>query len=513
MKKNIFKFQIIIIIFITILSISLLGQEYEVNEPRQIILTWQNDPQTTMTITWRTDQEGENNTVYYSSEENINLDEYNKKKADTSTFEETTAWIHSAELTDLQPDTIYWVVIVSDGYKSEKFCFETAPENSEDLVFIIGSDAQHLQTQMPVIREVLSKAAKENPDFFMYSGDIVNAELSEYEWDLFFDLWDELMITDEGRRIPIIPTLGNHEVVGGYGGKQEKAIFYFNRFKVPEPKDYYSIQYGPDLLILSLNTDHTSTVDGEQLIWLEETLKENQNITWIIPQYHDGGWWGSGKINAKIRSYWLPLFEEYGVDLVHSGHIHFYMRSFPLSGFKNITDKIDNMIDLGIERAKADFDPDKNYAPPLQKNLLNLSRGKWEETGFSSLEEGLQEMIYMLSLFVIQNGEPTNQLVFNQICTTQLFKDFWNTILVEDNSEEMIDEENGIIYFGVGGLGASMDPSEKEENPWWLAESGPIHHYYKVFIDSSNSQLNLTPYFYYPEENIWEEGRTDIIIR
>ena len=503
----------LIFVFIIFLVFSAMAQDYQVNEPRQIILTWQNNPQTTMTITWRTDQEGENNVVYYSPNKDLVFDHSESKKATTYTFEETSAWLHTAELTDLKPGNTYWVILESDGFQSEKFNFKTAPADYEDIVFIVGSDAQHLRTQMHVIRPVLTKAAQENPDFFVYSGDFVNAELSEYEWDLFFDLWDELMITEEKRRIPIIPAIGNHEVVAGYGGNREKSVFYFNRFKIPEPKDYYAIQYGPELTILSLNTDHTAEIGGEQLRWLEQTLQEHEDSKWIMAHYHDGGWWGTSKTNVELRSKWLPLFEEYGVDLAHDGHIHTYIRTFPIYGFKAIADDIDNMINEGLKRAKEDFDPKKNYAPPLQKNLIQLSRGKWEESGYSSLKEGFKELIYMLSLFAIQQGKDTEVAVFDQVCTTQLFEDYWEPFLKAKTNDTMINGEKGIIYFGAGGLGASMDPKENSPDTWWLDERAAIHHYYKIFIDASNNELNLTPIFYYPEDEHWEKGKTDIISR
>ena len=225
-KLRSIRFLLIIPIFILVLILSATAQESKLYEPRQIILTWQNSPQTTMTITWRTDQKGEKSIAYFSSDENLAIDDYKYQEAETFTFEETAAWIHSVELTGLNPAETYWVVVQTDEQGSEKFSFRTAPAESEDLVFVAGSDAQHLRTQMHVIREVLRKAAQEDPDFFIYSGDFVNAELSDLEWDLFFDLWHELMITDEGRRIPLIPGIGNHEVVAGYGGRKELAVFF-----------------------------------------------------------------------------------------------------------------------------------------------------------------------------------------------------------------------------------------------------------------------------------------------
>ena len=80
-----------------------------------------------------------------------------------------------------------------------------------------------------------------------------------------------------------------------------------------------------------------SPIDGDQLTWLKNTLEEHKNSKFIIAQYHDGAWWGSERLYAKIRNEWIPLFEEYGVDLVHTGHIHSYIRSVPVLGLKTYT--------------------------------------------------------------------------------------------------------------------------------------------------------------------------------
>ncbi len=505
---------VIISIFILILTLSTTAQEFKPHEPRQIVLTWQNSPQTTMTITWRTDHKGGKSIAYFSSDKNLAILDCKYQEAETFTFEGTVAWIHSVELAGLNPGETYWVIVETDGDRSEEFSFRTAPPESEDLVFVVGSDAQHVRTHMNIIREVFKKAAQEDPDFFIYSGDFVDAELSDFEWDLFFDVWDELMITDGGRRIPIIPAIGNHEVVAGYGGNKELAIFYYNRFKLPEPEKYYVLQYGPDLTIISLDSDHTSPIDGEQLSWLESTLKEYQDSKWIVVHYHDGAWWRTGCLHTKLRVKWVPLFEEYGVDLVHNGHTHSYIRTVPIFGLKTFATETDSIIEESLARAKEDFDYGKNYAPPLQQNLLQLSRGEWETAGFVSLTEGLKEMTYMLSLYVIQTGEATKERVFDQVSGTQLYEDFWAPILAAKSHEDLVDEENGVVYIGAGGLGAGEKKkgampgwsSRDPQDPWWLEEAGKINHYWRVTLNPSENELRLVPVFYDPETGKWEEG-------
>ena len=499
-----------VIICALLLSLSLTAQGFEPDEPRQIVLTWQDDPSTTMTITWRTDVEGDDSFLLLSSTRSPADGNYELVEAETYTFDETAAWLHTVELKDLTPGTTYWVTLQTDGKRSDEFCFRTAPDTPDDITFVIGADAQHVRTQMHIIMEVFRRIAEDDPDFFVYSGDFVNAELSDYEWDLIFDAFHTTLITDQSRRIPIVPAIGNHEVVAGYGGTKDLAVFYYNRFRIPEPQTYHVLRYGPDLTIISLDSNHTSPIDGEQALWLERTLEENQDSRWTVAHYHDGSWWGTERMNVKIRANWVPLFEKYGVDLAHSGHSHTYFTSFPIYGLGNFSNKLELIIEESLERAKEDFEPGKNYAPPLQKNLIQLTRGNWEALGYDTLLDAFADMTYMLSLYVIQTGEPSRERVYDQIGTTQLFMDYWTPILRADSLDELIDFEKGVVYAVGGGLGAELGSARDPDRYWWIKEARAAHHYRRVTITSSGDEFMIIPVFYNVDDGSWEEGEAFI---
>ncbi len=90
------------------------------------------------------------------------------------------------------------------------------------------------------------------------------------------------------------------------------------------------------------NVDGTLSPGGAmpnaQTQWLENTLsaaRAGTTVDWIIVQMHqcalssttDNG------CDAGIRQAWVPLFDQYEVDLVLNGHDHDYERSFPVRGF------------------------------------------------------------------------------------------------------------------------------------------------------------------------------------
>ena len=80
----------------------------------------------------------------------------------------------------------------------------------------------------------------------------------------------------------------------------------------------------------------TSTSDGtpEQvhLTWGDS----DQSIDWVAVQMHQDALTSSITGNGSdlgIRQAWLPLFDQYEVDLVVCGHDHDYERSFPVRGY------------------------------------------------------------------------------------------------------------------------------------------------------------------------------------
>lgn len=311
--------------------------------PRQVVLTWQNDPQSTKTISWRTDTELSEPKVYFKPvTESIGPDirtttgvsiEFDNLAPNPPV--ETTAWINTVELTGLSPDTSYHLIIPNEEAPRDVF-FKTASANPKSIVFTAFSDTHRLSlSSSDFHRHIFESIANLNPDFSLAVGDLWYADMQNHTdipvdqfVDYFFDKYESTMVAPDGRLIPILPAEGNHD------GRGDGSPFFFSRFHLPEPHNYYVFHYGPDLAIITLNSGHSAGIGGEQTAWLEKTLQENQDRRWIVVQFHvspfpshrpmDGGW------ERGIRENWVPLFEKYGVDLVINGHDHVYKRSHPI---------------------------------------------------------------------------------------------------------------------------------------------------------------------------------------
>jgi alkaline phosphatase D len=76
-----------------------------------------------------------------------------------------------------------------------------------------------------------------------------------------------------------------------------------------------------------------------QTLWLERELRkarQEPSVDMIVVSIHQAPLsadFGNAGSDMGIRQTWLPLFDEYEVDLVLSGHNHVFERSYPVRGY------------------------------------------------------------------------------------------------------------------------------------------------------------------------------------
>jgi 3',5'-cyclic AMP phosphodiesterase CpdA len=111
---------------------------------------------------------------------------------------------------------------------------------------------------------------------------------------------------------------------------------------------WYSFTAG-SVRVISLSNDDVAYQDGgnfyvhgysggAQKRWLANQLaaaRHDPGIDWLVVCMHQTAISTTDKTNGAdlgIREEWLPLFDQYHVDLVVCGHEHHYERSHPLRG-------------------------------------------------------------------------------------------------------------------------------------------------------------------------------------
>lgn len=231
---------------------------------------------------------------------------------------------HTFMLTDLQPDTVYWYQL-NDG---KKYQFTTPPVDNKPLHFAIFSDAHYgAETRRDdMSSKMLQYITNADNDFrLLFSlGDLVEHGFNNSHWQEAFQALSSVLSV-----VPIKYTLGNHETILG-GLKRCEAYCYPAGMPLQSgTKLYQRIDVGNvHFLVIDLEWS-AETYTSKQNDWLKAELASIPENEWTIVLGHgfyyasgsyDNGWkWYD---NPETITKLTPLFEEYGVDMVFSGHAH-----------------------------------------------------------------------------------------------------------------------------------------------------------------------------------------------
>jgi hypothetical protein len=299
------------------------------------MLTWQRDPTTTMTIQWVGAQgEVPDTTITYA---NCLGGTLQKITPTVKPYPKTDYKVFRAELTGLRPGVEYGFRI---GGVSPVYHFRTMPAKAtDDITFITGGDCG--VNPHAIANNI--QAAKQSPMFTVIGGDLGYDNGRSVATSLaFIRNYSKHCVAPDGRLIPMLACIGNHEVDGSYGRKRDKAPFFYAMFDgLFKEHGFATLDFGDYLSLVLLDTNHTTPIGGEQADWLEKQLKarkDHPNVLAVnhVPAYPSvrtpegrGRKAGTG---ADNRKFWVPLFEKYRVPVVLEHHDHTFKRTKPLLG-------------------------------------------------------------------------------------------------------------------------------------------------------------------------------------
>ncbi|MHA1691241.1 MAG: metallophosphoesterase, partial [Candidatus Heimdallarchaeaceae archaeon] len=297
------KLQLFIITFILLVSPFLGGINGVFAEdipPGYIHLSWQNDNLTTMTFTWRT------------AEITGSIVQYGIQDVLENEVSGIDAIWHVVEATNLQSDTVYKYRVGNGESWSDEYNFKTG--RSDGARFIAWGDSRTNRDERVKIVNAVSKI---NYEFSVFDGDLVGAGREIGQW---YDWLKDF--TPAIRETPFMPVLGNHE---------KNHSHYYNIFSLPGREEFYSFNYGP-VHFVALHTcveDYGGSLD-EQAEWLRNDLDAHSEYPWTIvvqhrPPYSSSVRYHNGDTEDLLTTL-VPIYEEYGVDMVIAGHDHWYER-------------------------------------------------------------------------------------------------------------------------------------------------------------------------------------------
>lgn len=263
---------------------------------------------------------------------------------------DTADRLHRAAMTDLKPGQVTFYRVTARGADGQALdsgllSFRAMPMPGAPLVFAAMGDTQ----ERPFINHRLAQSIwQARPDFLLLAGDLIGGEEDERRWhwtDEYFAAMGPLVA-----RVPVLAARGNGDVDVVDPVKDTRRFVNFDRYhNQPDGgRGYYRRRIGDvEFFVLDGNLAmHEREAPGwraRQRNWLAQALA-GSTARWKIAVHHQPAWnaddddYGDSYAgptsdgDPEIRRDFVDLYERYGVDLVLSGHIHSYERSWPLIG-------------------------------------------------------------------------------------------------------------------------------------------------------------------------------------
>jgi len=202
------------------------------------------------------------------------------------------------------------IIILIFLLTSCSFAGDHFPSSLSQPIIIYGDSRTNHQTHQKIVNEII----KTKPSLVFHTGDLVEDGLIPDQWVTFNEIiYDLIKIAD------FYPALGNHK---------NNFPLYFDNFVLPNNERWYSVEKD-NLHFIVLNSNSDCKIGSKQYLWLEDDLQNiNKNIKFVIAIFHHPPFsTGPHDEDEKgLRQSIVPLFEQYGVDIVFSRYDHDYER-------------------------------------------------------------------------------------------------------------------------------------------------------------------------------------------
>jgi len=329
-------------------------------KPDQVILTWSEDPSTTQTIQWRTNPRTKGVARFWEDGAG-SKDKFTEISAEHMIIEDRLLQNdrlinhYTSTLRELKSASNYRYIVGDPALNSwsEEAVFTTGPNGAAPFSFVYFGDTH----RSPEWGRMINKAFERHPNtaFYIIGGDLVSTGLYRDEWDKLFGYSANVL-----NKRSLMPVPGNHDNQAGLGAK-----LYTDLFSLPmngpakvKPEQSYSFEFSNALYLM---LDATSSY-SDQVEWIENQLKQTK-AKWKFAVLHFPPYCYEEDYK-EIRDKWGTIFDKYHVDMVMSGHVHYYMRSKPMRHEKPVASPADGTIYV-ISIAIPDNDgpiPEQYYA-------------------------------------------------------------------------------------------------------------------------------------------------------
>jgi hypothetical protein len=226
-------------------------------------------------------------------------------------------------VTDLTPDTTYTYQL-GDGNGNWSVEYTTKTGNPDAFSYIVVGDPQigssgNVPRDTDAWVNTMNIIANEFPNavFLAGTGDQIETTGTLAHYTGFFS-------PSQMTSLPFASCMGNHE------SNNVNTRTFYNPPNADSVQNYW-YRYG-DTLFLVWNCV-TGTPAGMRT-FLNNAIAQNEDATWKILNFHYDVY-GQGSSHAlsdgkTYRDNYVPVIDEFDIDVVFNGHDHFYSRSYPM---------------------------------------------------------------------------------------------------------------------------------------------------------------------------------------
>ncbi|OHB80392.1 MAG: hypothetical protein A2W31_18925 [Planctomycetes bacterium RBG_16_64_10] len=236
----------------------------------------------------------------------------------TTEYSEPTAYgnrAHNVHLTGLQPNAQYHYRVAHGASVSADYTFWTAPEPGTPARWGFAADSR---SQTAVHDAMAGLILAQNPRMMVYGGDLCTSGVSEFAYEYWSTEWFVPNQEALNATAPWVNATGNHE----QWNELTRALTQAPAGDSP----YFSFDYG-DSHILILNTELPYSPGSPQWDFAANDLAAATAV-WKVVAFHKSAYAAGGHGEEPgMVAMTQGLFEPHGVDLVLTGHNHFYQHN------------------------------------------------------------------------------------------------------------------------------------------------------------------------------------------
>lgn len=255
---------------------------------------------------------------------------------------------YMVKLSGLEPGAKYEYRVITNDKNGSWHKLEVPKSKDFSAVIFADSQSGDGYTKFNNIARTAFSNNK-NAKLYLNLGDQVDNGQHQFQWKRWFEC-----VEDYSADLPMAALVGNHECYDlNWNERFPKAHVNLFQFPVAMEKyknQFYSFDYG-DVHFTCLDTNYRwevlpyqPNIVWEQINWVRQDLANSKAKWKVVLMHRDICMYGFNPASGNSsdwRTYimetgtdFMPLFDQYGVDAVLSGHLHTYRRRVPIRNFR-----------------------------------------------------------------------------------------------------------------------------------------------------------------------------------